>query len=182
MLIHSLFLEPDLLSSYSTKFPKWRIMSSTISQMGDIANRLQKLIDLKCDGKSTIFAKKAGIPISSFSNYMRGRIPSAETLFLIRETYSVNINWLLTGKGKIFEGDSIASDDKHEDTDLDMEILHRILKWVEEWLDSKNKTLSPDKKARFVALAYKYFTTPRDNGKGRDMNDKDMNDWLRLVV
>ena len=157
-------------------------MSSTIPQMGEIASRLQKLIDLKCAGKSTIFAKKAGIPVSSFSNYMRGRIPSAETLFLIHETYSVNINWLLTGKGEMFEGDDALSRNNYEDIDIDMEILHRILKWVEEWLLSKNKALTPDKKARFVALAYKYFTTPRDDGKGRDINNKDMNDWLRLVV
>ena len=157
-------------------------MSSTISQMGNISSRLQRLVDLKCTGKSTIFAKKAGIPISSFSNYIKGRTPSCEALFLIRETFSVNINWLLTGKGEMFEAEAAAQGDTQEDLDIDMETLHRIIKWVEEYLARENKSLAPDKKARFVALAYKYFTTPREDGVGRDMSDKDMNDWLRLVV
>ncbi|VVS91042.1 hypothetical protein DBB_6100 [Desulfoluna spongiiphila] len=65
---------------------------------------------------------------------------------------------------------------------MDLEVLHRIIKWVEEWLDREDKFLPPDKKARFIALAYEYFTTPKEGGDGRDVNDKDMNKWLRLVV
>lgn len=157
-------------------------MSSRISQMGNISERLTQLIDIKCAGKSTVFAKKAGIPVATFHNYMKGRTPSAEALFHIRETFSANINWLLTGEGEMFGDETGTQGETQENLAMDLEVLHRIIKWVEEWLAKENKTLTPDKKARFIALAYEYFTTPKEGGVGRDVNDKDMNKWLRLVV
>jgi len=149
--------------------------------MGNIPKRLQRLIDLKCGGKSTLFAKLAGIPISSFSNYMKGRAPSSEALFHIRETFSVNINWLLTGEGEMFGDESTASGGNQDDLAMDLEVLHRIIKWVEEYLARENKSLTPDKKAQFIALAYEYFTTPKEDGAGRDVDDKAMNKCMRLV-
>jgi len=58
-------------------------------------------IDKFSGGKHTVFAKKAGIPPSTFQSYMKGNLPKPEHLIRIYETYNISINWLLTGKGKM---------------------------------------------------------------------------------
>ena len=150
--------------------------------MSDIVSRMKEIIKMTCSGNAREFSRKTEIPYGTLQGYLRGRLPHSEHLIRMSEQVGANINWVLTGKGEMFGIEAIMMPSQQDDFDIDMEVLHRILKWVEEWLDSKNKSLTPDKKARFVALAYKYFTTPRDDGKGRNMNDKDMNNWLRLVV
>lgn len=151
--------------------------------MDIIISRLRKVVGVVCNGNAREFARKTGIPYSTLQGYFHKRLPRAEYLALMADNADVNITWLLTGMGEMLLNSASSSTTlTQDDVDLDMEVLHRIIKWVEEWLTKKNKTLSPDKKARFIALAYKYFTTPRDDGSGRDMSDKDMNDCLRLVV
>lgn len=151
--------------------------------MKDIIKRLRLLVAETSGGNAREFARKCDIPYGTLQGYFHKRLPHAEHLIRMADSVGVNINWLLTGRGEMFDVESAGSSAlSQSEFELDMEVLHRILKWVDEWLDSQNKTLSSDKKARFVALAYKYFTTPREDGEGRDMDDKDMNDWLRLVV
>ncbi len=53
------------------------------------------------EGKHTVFAKKAGIPVSTFQSYMKGNMPKPEHLIRISETYKINIDWLLTGEGEM---------------------------------------------------------------------------------
>ena len=62
-------------------------------------DRLKSVIDEKTGGKHTVFAKKAGIPASTFQSYMSERIPHPEHLIRIFETFGVSIDWLLTGEG-----------------------------------------------------------------------------------
>jgi hypothetical protein len=62
-------------------------------------DRLLRLISEQAKGKWTIFAKKAGIPHPTFYAYVEGRLPNADNLIRIRDTFGVNINWLLTGQG-----------------------------------------------------------------------------------
>lgn len=150
--------------------------------MDEIVSRLRTAVGVVCNGNAREFARKTGIPYSTLQGYFHKRLPRAEYLALMAENAGVNITWLLTGMGEMLLSETAAAGGGQGDIDLDMEVLHRIIKWVEEWLNSQNKSLTPDKKARFIALAYKYFTMPREDGAGRDMNDKDMNDWLRLVV
>ncbi|WP_152004129.1 helix-turn-helix domain-containing protein [Desulfoluna spongiiphila] len=148
------------------------------SQLRTTIDRLKYLIDLKARGIAADFAREIGIAPATFHYYLKGRAPSFDVLKGMRNAYSVNINWFITGEGEAFGDESETS----ETLQMDLEVLHRIIKWVEEWLDREDKFLPPDKKARFIALAYEYFTTPKEGGDGRDVNDKDMNKWLRLVV
>jgi phage repressor protein C with HTH and peptisase S24 domain len=74
-------------------------LSTKNSTGGTFSERLLWLIVEKANGKVTVFAKKAGIPHSTFYNYVDGRLPSSEHLVHLRDTYGVNINWLLTGQG-----------------------------------------------------------------------------------
>lgn len=62
--------------------------------------RLLRLISEQAKGKPSVFAKKAGIPHSTFFGYVNGRMPAPEHLVRIRDTFGVNINWLLTGAGE----------------------------------------------------------------------------------
>ena len=67
--------------------------------------RLLRLIFEQAKGKWTIFAKKAGIPHPTFYPYLDGRLPNGENLVRIRDTFGVNINWLLTGQGEPYSTD-----------------------------------------------------------------------------
>lgn len=50
------------------------------------------------------FADALGIPKVSLGNYERGdREPSTELLLRYRENFKVNLNWLFTGRGGMFE-------------------------------------------------------------------------------
>jgi hypothetical protein len=75
-------------------------MSSEKVANAEFINRLLRLIAEKAKGKPSVFAKKAGIPHSTFYGYVDGRLPVSEHLVRIRDTFGVNINWLLTGQGE----------------------------------------------------------------------------------
>jgi len=70
--------------------------------MEHFTKRLLKIINERSEGKSSVFAKKAGISQATFHNYTKGRMPNAESLYNICNIYNVNINWLLTGKGDVY--------------------------------------------------------------------------------
>lgn len=65
-----------------------------------IKDRLMRIVHDCAGGQPSVFAKKAGIPQSTFHNYIKGRIPNAEHLYPICDRFSVNLNWLIAGKGE----------------------------------------------------------------------------------
>jgi hypothetical protein len=68
-----------------------------------VKQRLKYLVELLSRGKHTVFAKKCGIPPSSFQSYIHGeRVPSTGHLIKIITVYGINLNWLLIGKGEPF--------------------------------------------------------------------------------
>ena len=138
-------------------------------------DRLKYLVSLKTNGIAADFAREIGIAPATFHYYLKGRMPSFEVLLGMRTAYSININWFMTGEGDMY-GDQPSAP---EDFSIDLEVLHRIIKWVEERLESEGKELTPDKKSRFIALAYEYFAAPEE---GKEVDDKGMNQLFRLVV
>lgn len=74
-------------------------MSNKKTQTRLITARLLSLVDETSGGKATVFARKAGIPASTFQYYKDGRVPNWEHLIRISETCGVCIDWLLTGIG-----------------------------------------------------------------------------------
>ncbi|WP_180147065.1 hypothetical protein [Desulfoluna butyratoxydans] len=154
-------------------------MSTVTLHLQTLQDRLKYLVDLKSAGIAADFARAIGIAPATFHTYIKGRSPSVETLTGMRDTFSININWLLTGRGDVFGEEVTTTENTPEDLSIDLEVLHRIIKWVEERLKSEGKEMIPDKKARFIALAYEYFTSPED---GKNVDDKGMNQLYRLVV
>lgn len=98
-----------------------------------LIDRLLRLVNEQTGGKHTIFAKKAGIPTSTFQGYVQGRDPHIEHLLRIRETYGVNTDWLLSGEGPPYieraleEGDIGPTDADPEVAEL-LEGARRVLK------------------------------------------------------
>ena len=89
--------------------------------MGTFLSRLRYLIKTLAGDKHTVFAKHAGIPTSTFQNYIKGRVPHLDHILRIRETYNVNIDWLLTGEGNIFVSDS--NNDVGSDKIIELEFI-----------------------------------------------------------
>lgn len=83
--------------------------------MGQIKDRLLILVNELTDGKPAVFAKKVGIPHSTFHNYIKGRKPHSDHLIRIRDTFRVNIDWLLTGKGNKYFVNQIKDPDSEYD-------------------------------------------------------------------
>ncbi|MEW6670189.1 MAG: helix-turn-helix domain-containing protein [Thermodesulfobacteriota bacterium] len=74
--------------------------------MSTLIERLLRVIAEKADGKHTIFAKSAGIPTTTMQGYVKGRTPHVDHLIRIRDTYRIDLNWLLTGEGEMVWSDS----------------------------------------------------------------------------
>ena len=92
-------------------------------------NRLFELIAEFADGKQTVFAAKAGIPKGTFHGYLKGRTPQPEHLIRIRETFSISIDWILTGEGSKYippQGEAQVLDPDPEIAGL-MEGARRVL-------------------------------------------------------
>lgn len=50
------------------------------------------------------FSRKTGIPYPTLQDYLAGKIkPGSDNLEKISMVFHVNLNWLLTGKGEVFE-------------------------------------------------------------------------------
>lgn len=104
--------------------------------MRTFIERLKKLIADNTEGaKSTVFAKRAEIPGGTFANYLKGRLPQAEQLIRIRETYGVNIDWLLTGEGEPYLK---GNRDSGQTKDVDPELTD-LLAQAEKVLTSGNR-------------------------------------------
>jgi transcriptional regulator with XRE-family HTH domain len=61
--------------------------------------RLIALVKEKTEGNGKKFAENAGIKQATFNNYLNGRLPNADILNNICNTYDVNLNWLVSGRG-----------------------------------------------------------------------------------
>lgn len=77
--------------------------------MGSAKDRLLELVDKLEGGNAAKFAKKAGIPQSTFHNYLQGQSLKSDNIVRITERFNVNLNWLLTGEGRMFKEDEVKS-------------------------------------------------------------------------
>ncbi|KAA5522836.1 helix-turn-helix domain-containing protein [Haemophilus seminalis] len=69
-----------------------------------ISERLKQVIESK-NLNIKEFSELSGIPYRSVQNYLcNGREPNVEALTKLKEMMNININWLLTGEGEMFQG------------------------------------------------------------------------------
>lgn len=75
-----------------------------------LGRRLREVRRQCGDPEREEFAARLGIAKSSLANYERGeRVPDADVLALYRERLGVNINWLTTDTGRMFEDMSMEA-------------------------------------------------------------------------
>lgn len=91
-------------------------------------DRLHFLINKETGGKHTKFAKKAGIPVSTFQSYLSDRMPIAEHLIRISETFKVSLDWILTGVGSPYIKDQGEAPDEDSEVAELLEMTRQIVK------------------------------------------------------
>lgn len=64
------------------------------------------------NAKNVDIARKLGVSQAGVKNYLKGRVPGADTLVLIADLTGCSVHWLLTGKGPKF----LTMKDRDEDT------------------------------------------------------------------
>lgn len=107
-----------------------------------VDSRIQKIIDIYCDGSKSEFAQKVGISNSVISNIMgtRKSFPSFEVLEKIIKTFpQLNCEWLLMGTGQMNKNQPIDNNNAIEDIDT-LKLLIKAQQEVIE-LHKKNEEL-----------------------------------------
>lgn len=70
-------------------------------------------------------SEETDIPYRSLQNYLNGQLPGPDALVKFRETFGVDLNWLLTGEGETHK----------ESTKANSQIDRKLLKQIEEQLE-----------------------------------------------
>ena len=107
--------------------------------------------------------------------------PKGTALKRINEEYDVDINWLLTGKGEAYArepGEMVQGSFSIDTTarPINSDKLRQVITSIETWLECKERSLAPDKKADLITLLYKHFIET-----DKDVDDRTVVDYLRLV-
>lgn len=81
--------------------------TETFCQYGDTqmntSERLKRIMEVKGFNLKT-FAEQADIPYRTLQNYiLSGREPNAEALMKLHSRLGINLNWLISGNGEIFD-------------------------------------------------------------------------------
>lgn len=118
----------------------------------EISKRIDEVI--KKAGGQTAISEKTGIPLKSISNYCLGiSPPKLEPLIQIAKATNVSLDWLATGEG-LPEKDSL--DEIVKDIKVDADLMAEIVKVVNEYLDSLDRELPPEKLGKIYAYLYNY--------------------------
>ncbi len=115
-----------------------------------IGKRLKTIRELK-GLNQTEMGNSLGIQYQHVSKYERGEnIPTWENLIKLIEMYSVNVNWLLTGRGKMF-----LSPIGYEESEDKIDDCYNKIKDVDTEIDEIVDELKKDKELK--ALIYNYL-------------------------
>ena len=83
------------------------------------------------------------------------------------------MNWLLTGEGEMFLDASAST----EPLALDIEVLTKTIKGVEDYLRAGDIEINPDKKGRLISVLYERFIKT-----GEEPDQKTIVSYLKLVA
>lgn len=155
-------------------------MNSEKNQNGFI-HRLKYLIG---DEKPYPWAARIGITQATFNRmWKEGVAPKADTLLLISEKTDCSIDWLLSGKGEMWQSDKTAVRDvvpgweptnghpaskstppDGPDGYSDHERRFVLLRDVIETYESMRPGREPDRKAREITIIYRHFMEHFERG------------------
>jgi transcriptional regulator with XRE-family HTH domain len=106
------------------------------------------------------FAARLGIAQGQISDMEKGkRRVTQTTIDLITLAYGVNIEWLESGQGEIFQQSPVSNEATSNDTDF--KLLETILIAIDHYMETHNKVATPSEKAKLAVSFYKYFLTSK---------------------
>jgi transcriptional regulator with XRE-family HTH domain len=142
-------------------------------------DRLKFLIQEQAGGKHTVFAKKAGIPVSTFQSYLSKRFPNPENLIRICATYHVTLDWLMTGQGERYRPEAEVRQNRpdYAARRIDTVLLRDIIRSIDEGLQSRQAGLTNEKKAELIALLYEIHVE-----SGKVVDPQTVHRYLRLAI
>ncbi|MFR9543188.1 MAG: helix-turn-helix domain-containing protein [Rikenellaceae bacterium] len=108
--------------------------------MSDFNDRVIQIAEYYGITKPADFAKKTGFSHQVASNYLKGtRIPNAEALSIIKRSFDISAEWLLTGDGDMLDnGFKIQGNDK--------EVIYRADPKDAEIIASSKETIETQRK------------------------------------
>lgn len=150
----------------------------------DLARRLRAVREELGDPTREAFAGFLGVSTKTLGNYERGdNVPDAEALKAYKVVYGVNVNWLLTGDGEMFDlppkpqapirlAASAAPDSARPARfvrfdQADILRLERAVTIVEEGLEAAGRVARPEVKAGMISAAFEMLEEPSETTVGR---------------
>jgi transcriptional regulator with XRE-family HTH domain len=114
-----------------------------------VGKRLLQVIKAKKLSQNKL-ALSIGVSSGNISDIIKGKnSPSAKFLTLLSEQYNVNLNWLLTGKGSMFNGND-PPEDSNRISELEKEC--EKLRAEVAALEAENKEINKELRERFKQL------------------------------
>ena len=130
--------------------------------------RIKKIIEEKNLSESA-FGRMIGVKQSALNNmFVRNSVPKSNVMHKIYTTFGVNIKWLITGEGEIFQADDPQSEsDEGEipsifprhlsqptNNGIDIQKLSDAIEIVDDALYITDRVMPPRKKAGLIILIY----------------------------
>lgn len=100
------------------------------------------------------FAKRAGLAQSTLNRVWRGGEPTLTTLIALANAAQVPVGWLAAGEDAQPDSTAKGAVATPAKPVLDHDTLKVVIEEIERHLAAQRKTLTPDKKAELVSLAY----------------------------
>jgi transcriptional regulator with XRE-family HTH domain len=105
-------------------------------------------------------ANKLGIAVSTYQYYERGqRIPPADFIVKLINTYGVSPDWFLKGVGEMSDSGVKQS--------LNLDFMKEVIEAIEKVFEQEKASLSYNKKAELVILIYETLLKEEAKFKGK---------------
>jgi transcriptional regulator with XRE-family HTH domain len=113
--------------------------------MKQFSDRLKKVISTE---SVNAFAEKSGITEGSLRKYLSGSsLPGLDKLVAISDTVQVNIQWLATGEGPMWKGETVR-----------IELLAILIELHDDLKKELGVILTPEEKADSISTIYELFS------------------------
>jgi len=106
------------------------------------------------------FAKSCNIPNSTIRMYLNGSTPSIDKITQICAIKNIDIKWLITGE----ETDAEEINNKNLSQLAEEILLQKCIIELEKFSDEKQITITPEKKAKIICIAYNNALKDTKNG------------------
>lgn len=99
------------LQIYNNSLIIQRLFEIVDPNMSEFNDRVIQIASYYGVSKPADFAKKTGFSHQTASNYLKGsRVPNAEALFIIKQSFDISAEWLLSGEGEMIKGGNNNND------------------------------------------------------------------------